>query len=158
MPSELSGFVRFRPQHLMSGEATSDIVNRPCPRTIAYAGKLIKAGLDSMEVLAGAVGEGAAVELIGFLKTFRELPDIDDVIENPTTAHVPTEASAMYAVMAALLERLDKKNAVSIMKYGVRLPVDLCAALFTDMVVKEPKVQETRTFNEWVTKHQDILL
>ena len=39
VPMEVIGWIHYQPSMLTVGEATADIVNHPCPRTIAYAGK-----------------------------------------------------------------------------------------------------------------------
>ncbi len=54
------------------------------------------------QLLDGTVGEGAASELIGFLRQFRQLPSIDEILLNPATAPVPSETSAQIAVATAL--------------------------------------------------------
>ena len=51
-----------------------------CPRTFAHAGRLIDIGEDSIEVLSGAIGEGAATELVSFLRICKSLPNIDNLI------------------------------------------------------------------------------
>jgi hypothetical protein len=46
------------------------------------------------EVIAGAVGAGAATEFSAFLRMFRELPNIDATLLNPTQEPVPKNAAA----------------------------------------------------------------
>lgn len=158
MPEELIGFIRFRPELLHAGEATADIVNHPCPRTIAYAGKLLRAGLKNIEVLAGAIGEGAAAELIGFLRVHDEMPDIDDIMENPTTAVVPKEMATLYAVSSALISRITEKNASAVFSYAERLPADFCVKMMLDGRRKNAAVCECRQFIKLCSKHQGIVL
>jgi hypothetical protein len=158
MPVELIDFLQFRPDLLMTGEATADIVNHPCPRTWAYVGKLLHCGLNSIEVLAGAVGEGPAGELVGFLRAYEDLPDIDEVLENPTVVKVPTEPGTLYAVVRALVKLLDRKNGNNIMVYTGRLPADFCILLMLEAKNKMPQIQETKGFINLAVKHQDITL
>jgi len=158
MPAELIGFIHFRPALLSTEEATADIVNHPCPRTIAYCGALLNAGLDKMEVLSGAVGEGCAVELLGFLKVYKSLPNIAAILLDPESGIVPTEPAAVYAIVAALVEKATEDNANRILKYSNRLPIDFNVLLVRDMIRKEPGIQNTKGFIDWATKHQDVLL
>ena len=158
MPPALIGFINFRPALLMAGEATADIVNHPCPRTITYAGKLIKAGLKDVETLAGAIGDGAAAELTGFLRVCDTLPSIDGILLDPANAMVPEDPAALYAVVSALVEKASQSNASRILKYGNRLPADFSVLLVRDTIRKEPRIQNTKAFIKWATKHQDILL
>jgi len=158
VPSEILGFIRFRPALLHSGEATADIINHPCPRTLTNAGKWIRAGINNVEVIAGAIGEGAAAELVGFLRVCNSLPDIDDVIDYPKKAIVPDDPAALYAVVAALVERTNKKDMKNILIYGNRLPSDFSILLVRDMIRREPRVQDTKAYIDWAVKHQDIIL
>ena len=54
------------------------------------------------QLVDGAVGSAASAELTAFLRLFRELPSIDEVLLTPDTAPVPTETSAQIAVATAL--------------------------------------------------------
>jgi len=158
MPAELMGFVHFRPALLNTEEATADIVNHPCPRTIAYCGSLLKSGISDTEVLAGAVGEGCAAELTGFLKIYNSLPNIATILLDPDSAEVPTDPATIYAVVAALVGKVTVDNANHIFKYSNRLPIDFNVLLVRDMIRSEPKIQNTKGFIDWIAKHQDILL
>jgi hypothetical protein len=155
---EIVGYVRMRPAILTEGEATADIVNHPCPRTIAFASKLYKAGLDDFASIAGAVGEGAAAEIIGFIKVAEQLPDLDALLLDPEKAKVPTDPSARYAVAAALVNRGTVDNADAIIKYAMRLPEDISVFLVRDFIRKEPAVVETKMFVAWGAKHQEALM
>jgi hypothetical protein len=158
VPPELIGFIHFRPSLLNSEEASAEIVNHPCPRTITYAGKLIKAGLNNLEVLSGAIGEGAAAELVGFIKVFKNLPNISAILLDPENEQVPEENGSLYAVVAALVEKATEDNADRIFIYGNRLPADFSVLLVRDMLRKNGEVKNTTGFIEWAAKHADVLL
>ncbi len=158
MPAEIIGFIHFRPAMLNKDEATADIVNHPCPRTIAYCGKLIQAGLSGVEVLSGAIGEGAAAELVGFIRVYKSLPNIDAILLDPENTIVPDDPAAIYAVVAALVEKATEDNAARVLKYGCRLPSDFSVLLVRDMIRKTRAIQNTKGFIEWATEHQSVLL
>ena len=158
MPSELIGFTHFRPELFNSAEATPDIVNGPCPRTIAFAGKLINAGITNTEALAGAVGEGYAIELAGFIKMYKALPSIAGILKNPKKAEVPTESNVIYATVSALVGKANDDTIGAIYKYGQRLSGDFLTLLMKDMIRKDADLQETDAFIDWATKNPDILM
>jgi len=158
MPEQLIGFIHFRPDLLHQPSPTNEIVNHPCPRTIAFAGKLINAGLIDFEVLKGAMGEGPAAELIGFLKICDELPNIDAIISSPKTAKVPTDPSALYAVTSALAKKLRPQNAARILCYGKQMPKDFETLLVRDGIRHTPSVQQTKAFINWSVRNRDILV
>jgi hypothetical protein len=73
----------------------------------------LSAGADSEfehELFAGAVGTGAATEFSGFLRMFRELPNIDAILVNPCTEPVPENAGTQYAVASALAHCASDSN------------------------------------------------
>ncbi len=161
VPMEVIGWIHYQPSMLTVGEATADIVNHPCPRTIAYAGKLINAGMDSLEELSGALGQSGAASLKGFIDVYRNLPDLEDLLEHPDTVEVPEEPSALYATAMALVERGSKENAKAIFTYVGRFPkqaVDVGVFLIRDLIKKTPAIQNTTSFITWATNHSDILL
>jgi hypothetical protein len=158
MPEEIIGFVNFRPELLCTQEATNDIVNHPCPRTIFHAGELINCGLTDLEDLSGAIGTGAGTELYGFLKIANQLPSIDGIILDPDKSEVPTDPSALYAVTAALATRATKDNVSRIFRYGDRMSGAFSALLVRDAIRKDKNIQSTKAFIEWCSKHGDALL
>jgi hypothetical protein len=158
MPEALIGFINFRPNLLMTEEATAEIINHPCPRTLAHAGEMIKIGLGNLEVLSGTVGQGCAVELTGFMRVFEQLPNIQAILLDPEDAIVPTDPSAQYAVVAALVGVVQKDNINRVLKYGNRLPREFTVLLVKDTIRKDPKLQNTKAFIEWCNGHQEDLL
>lgn len=158
MPAGLIGFIHFRPALICTNEATSDIVNHPCPRTFEHAGRLMNIGLEDVETLSGTLGAGCAAELTGFLKIYKSLPNIAAIILKPDDAVVPDEPAALYAVVSALVEKASPDNVPMIFKYGNRLPADFSTLLVRDMIRKNQKIQHTKSFIEWATKHKEVLM
>ena len=158
VPSELIAFIRFRPQLLMTGFATNDIVNHPCPRTVTFAGKLFSAGLRSHEALKGAVGDGFASEFLGFVKVWESLPSLDGILLDPIAASVPTEPAAVFAVAVGLARLTTSQNAARVVKYAQRLPEEFGVLCVRDALRVCPQTSNNREFIEWATDHQEALL
>lgn len=156
MPEKLIAFIHFRPDLLTHWKPTPDISNGPCPRTFANAGGLIQIGVEDIESLTGAVGEGCAIEMHGFFKYWEQLPSIESIINNPNDAKVPTELAALYAVTTALASKADKKNSDAIFTYGARLPKDFYVLLGRDSIRKDPSVKNTKGFTKWMLDNKDV--
>src|SRR5262249_12280026 len=58
-----------------------------------------------LPVVAGCVGEGPAAEFVGFARMYKELPDLDQVLAQPTTTPMPREPAVLYALVGALVAR-----------------------------------------------------
>lgn len=161
LPVELIAFIRFRPNLLHDFKPTGDIVNTPNPRTVAYVGRMMKAGLSdsiSYEMISGAAGEGFAAEFIGFLKIYRDLPDIEKLIADPDNTDVPTEPSMLFAVCGALSAKANKKNFANIIRYTDRLPAEFQVLLVKDAVKRNKALADTKVFSAWAVKHSDVIL
>lgn len=157
VPAEVIGFMHFRPHLLWKPEPTQDIINHPSPRTWAFVGKLVKAGITDLETIQGAIGEGAALEFVGYMDVYDELPDLDDIIAEPEDAVVPESPAAQYAVCAGLAEKATKATAASIIAYAERLPSDFGVLLVRNTIRKAPKVQNSKAFVQWVQKNKSVL-
>ncbi len=87
----LIAFHRFKGGALLSDfKPTGDLTNSPSPRTWYHVNKLIALNLSSVArqaAIAGAVGEGAAVEFGAFEKSWKLLPNIDQILIDPSKVH-----------------------------------------------------------------------
>jgi hypothetical protein len=175
MPFDLINFIRWRPELLHQFEASRDMKNTPCPRTIAHAGEIILSGYPDecrLEMLAGAAGAGFATEFVGFLKLKESIPNVDDLIMNPDKADIPNEMSILYALCGALAERADVHTFKSIISYAERLTKEYKDAkgqkreakaefniiIIKDCLLKDPALKKNKSFLEWQIKHKDTIL
>lgn len=153
MPAEVVAFIRFRPDLLMAFKPSADLTNSPVPRTWAHAGRLVNLQLPAeleLAALAGAIGEGAAVEFLSFLRLLRELPNIDGILLNPDKGKIPTKPAVLYAVTTALGMKATAANFDRIAVYINRLMRDghgeFAALLARDASNRCPEIQETTSF------------
>ena len=161
MPVELIAFIRFRPNLLHDFKPTADIINTPNPRTVAAVGMMMNAGLPKdteYEMISGAAGEGFAAEFLGFLKIYRDLPDIEKLIADPENAIVPDEPSVLFAVCGALSAKGNKKNLSNIIKFTDRLPGEFQVLLIKDAIKRNKSLSNTKEFSAWAIKHADVIL
>ena len=153
IPAELVAFLRFRPELLSDFQPSADLTNSPSPRTWSNAAQLLALGLpkaERLEVIAGAVGEAAAAELLAFLDMFAQLPSIDGILLDPDAATIPHEPSALYATCTALAARAGESAFPRVARYAERLAAaaagDFAALLVRDSVRRFPAVQQSPAF------------
>jgi len=161
MSTELIAFIRYRPNLLHDCKPTADIINTPNPRTVAAVGMMMNAGLPKdteYEMISGAAGEGFAAEFLGFLKVYRDLPDIEKLIADPENAIVSDEPSALFAVCSALSAAAKKSNFGNIIKYTDRLPGEFQVLLIKDAIKRSKSLSNTKEFSAWAIKHADVVL
>jgi hypothetical protein len=161
MPTELISFIRYRPALLNDFHPTGDIINTPCPRTVANIGKMINAGLDAnlhYEMFMGAAGEGFAAEFLAFLTMLKELPDIDTLLNNPLITDVPERPDMIYAICGALSHKASPTTFDNIMLYVTRLPKEFQVLVVRDSVKRNKSVTSTSSFTKWALDNADIVL
>lgn len=156
---EVISFLRFRPGLLSEFDPQRDA--NPTPRAWAEGvstilGKVPKASEHAC--VAGAVGAGAAVEFMSFLKIYRDLPDPDEIIRHPKTAEVPVSPSTMYALCGALAQKATKENFGNIVQYSYRIPPEFSVITVMDICRKDKSFGSTKEFSDWAMKFQDILV
>lgn len=111
--SELIAFLTFRPELLCAFKPSAEMCNSPLPRTWAAVDAWLKCKLPIyllQPALAGAVGPEAATEFLAFYEVCHHMPDPLKVLQNPSNAPVPTEASVLWALTAALAEHVARTN------------------------------------------------
>tara|TARA_Y100000310_G_scaffold345399_1_gene464470 strand:+ start:183 stop:1208 length:1026 start_codon:yes stop_codon:yes gene_type:complete len=162
MPPEVIAYLRFQTTELNNFIPSRDMSNSPTPRNWARLAKKVSKGLDNTELLTGDVGAAAATAFIGFRKVMHELPDVDDVIKNPTTATVPSKKSAnvMYALMGALSHRSRPGTIDGIVTYLDRVPAEFSVLCMQDCIAKNKKnstFRNHKSVTKWCLEHQDVM-
>jgi len=158
--TEVIAFIRFRPGLLFQFDPAKNEKSFPTPRSWEFVSDLLKVGPDhaiEFDLLSGTVGEGAAVELLGFLKIFRTLPDPDQILMNPAAAPVPEDPATLYALSGALSRKAGPNSIGRIVEYCYRLPAEFSVLTIRDAVKIHPEVTSSRAFIDWAAKNQAVL-
>lgn len=157
-PTEVIAFGRFRPALISAFNPQLEI--SPTPRGWEKVGRLLAAQpsrATEIDIYKGKVGEGAALEFIGFLRIFRQLPSIDGIMLNPTTADLPNEPAALYAIAGALARKCTGQNFDRAMIYANRMPKEYGVIMVRDAVRRDKTLLNTRAFVEWASVNSDIM-
>jgi len=132
------------------------------PRSLHCASDILKARIKHPEIysdkvltaaLMGAIGERTAMDMMAFVSLADQLPTLESIKQDPQTAKVPTNASALCMVVYRSLVQIDKNWLNSWMEYIVRLPSE-SQAMFANGVraknySKRPMVMTNKKFTEW---------
>lgn len=154
---DLIQFLRFRPDLLSAFDP-----DRVCPtprnwERVAMIPEDFPQEL-FFENVAGDVGEGAAAEFTAFIKTFRSLPNIENLVMNPERAEVPTEPAVLYALTGALARRISKDNFDRVNKYLTRMPPEFNVMCVRDAMKISPDIVNTKTFVEWSVANSSVII
>lgn len=170
---EVLGFIRFRPMLLNEFEQRNESKEEKervqrlkdaqafaTPRSWEFLSKVVqqKPGSDvEYELYTGIVGEGAAAEFMGYLKYYRDLPNLDALLMNPGAAKVPEEPATLYALATGLATKATQDNMERVVKYALRLPAEFQVLLMKDAIARDNDLTQTKSFNEWAIKNADVM-
>lgn len=155
---EVIAFIRFRPDLLHSFDPSFDVNATPRSWVEGVSTVLGVVPPDvEFECFKGAVGEGPAAEFVGFLRVYRELPDINNIIKNPLNAQIPQDYITLYALVTSLVYYTDTDNFASICSYINRLNPEFSVLYMSLVIKKNPSLTTTQTFAQWAIKNQNVL-
>jgi hypothetical protein len=171
-PTWMIALMNFKPEFITDWEATSDLVNSPCPRTIAACGDKVKLGLPRdlwFAQFSAIAGQGFATEAINFYEIHESLEHPETIIKNPKKARIDTDPAVQWATCASLAAYSKKENFAAILKYFDRwfegkefedgIPRrEFALAYFKDATTRYPELKSTKDYVEWsVQRAEDFI-
>ena len=133
----LVSFMRYRPNLLYSFKA--DEYAFPTPRSWSFVDKRLRLtkNIDDSRLffgIAGAVGTGPAGEFLAFAKIADKLPDIDNLIANPSSYMPSEDPAVLYALTGAVASRAEESKLENIMKLGKKIPTEFQVVLVKSII------------------------
>ena len=110
------------------------------------------------ETFKGAVGEGASAEFTGFVKIYRNLPDMEQVIKKPLEATVPTDPATLYAMSGSLATYSTVDNFKNVLTYLDRIPPEFSVLSVSYAVKKNVELMNTPEFTKWAVDKQNVII
>lgn len=152
-------FQRFRPA--LHCKQEKEARTFPCPRTWAEGvSRTLKAdpspGIELM-AYAARIGIPAATEFVAFLKTWRELPNVDDVIAHPEKAKVPDQPAVLYALCGAISAKATISNIANIVTFGDKLKkegkIEYTILMMKDAILRDSELMRHKAVLDFMTKN-----
>lgn len=156
--AEVIAFIRFKPDLLSAFDRDANAF--PSPRSWEFVSRILKSAPSreiEHELFAGTVGDGAATDLSAFLRTFRDLPNIDAILLNPHREPVPDNAAAQYAVASALAHYASDTNFDRVCTYLERMPTEFSVLCVRDASLKQPSVRNTAGYTKWAIANHHVI-
>ena len=166
---EIIAFLRFKPDLLHTADSTADANAWPTPRSWEMASQVLcgiarrqktqfLSGTSEFEaqLLDGTVGPAAASELVAFIRLFRQLPSIDEILLNPATAPLPTEPSAQIAIATALGRVLSDTSVGRGIAYLDRMPTEMRVMAMRDAAARDTAITHTPEFVRFGVEYREL--
>lgn len=122
-------YIGARPDNLHNFDPKHNDHTFPCPRTWHFASNLVKTepnalSEDTITLLMGTVGEGAAREFVAFVEIYKDMHSFDDIIADPLNIPLSDEPDKQFAYSGILAEHMTDKNADMAMQFVNRMPIE----------------------------------
>ena len=157
----LVSFMRYRPNLLYSFKA--DEYAFPTPRSWSFVDKRLRLtkNIDDSRLffgIAGAVGTGPAGEFLAFAKIADKLPDIDNLIANPSSYMPSEDPAVLYALTGAVASRAEASKLENIMKLGKKIPTEFQVVLVKSILAIDKALFNQPTIQSWISDNSDVVL
>ena len=157
----LVSFMRYRPNLLYSFKA--DEYAFPTPRSWSFVDKRLRLtkNMDDSRLffgIAGAVGTGPAGEFLAFAKIADKLPDIDNLIANPSSYMPSEDPAVLYALTGAVASRAEASKLENIMKLGKKIPTEFQVVLVKSILAIDKALFNQPTIQSWISDNSDVVL
>lgn len=149
-------FIAFKPDLLHRFTPDHAECSFPCPRTWEDVSDLIKddeiIGSDLTPILAGTIGEGAAMEFKTFTRIYQDLLTIEQITNDPEHVRMPSEPSTLYALTGSIAHNANKKNIAKLMPFISRMGPEFQVVTMRQIVKRDPELNEVEAVLDWIRK------
>lgn len=132
----------------------------PNPRSWAWVSQITDDPPTRPEIMLaeieGEVGRERAIDYMAYLKTMKDRPNIDAIIQNPTGAPIPDSSELKFATAAALSGRATDNNFGRIIQYLDRLPAEYASFAIMAAVKRVPSLVMVPEYTQWFLAHPEI--
>lgn len=147
-------FVQQRPELLHKFDPNHDDKTFACPRTWAFASKLImhmpEVDTVAMQpILAGTISAGIAAEFLAHLRFYSELPSMDEILAKPLDVPIKDEPALYYAIGFMVAAYMDEKNAEPLMRFLGRFPLEFATVAVRAAIKRDRAILKLEPVREW---------
>lgn len=156
-------YITHRPDALFTFGNGDDSKSFATPRTWEYVNEIVSSKPEAdllLPMVAGAIGEDLAASFLGFIAVVDELPDLDAIL-NGSCLDVPTGASALHILTAALSIRINEstssKKLNNLVNYSLKLPGEFAVMIVQDLRERNIELDHVDSWTLWMKKFNTLL-
>lgn len=156
---EIRAYLRFKPDMLHSFDPGREL--NADPRSWERVNNVLDRLPERLQydVLSGTVGPGPAGGFCDFCKLYAKLPDPDTILNSPSSASVPAEASVCWALIGALSDRCRGAAlgiAQAAVTYAARMLPEFATCLIRDVMAAQPASKSLPEIRNWVAANPHL--
>ena len=108
--------------------------------------------------VSSLVGDGPAGEFIAFKEIADKLPNIDELIKDPSTYKKDDNPALLYALCTAVASRAEDKLMENIMKLTKKVPVEFQVVLVKGCLAKDRQLKSHNDVRKWIVDNANVVL
>lgn len=156
------GFLSYKRDKLMAFDSQNDDLAFATPRSWELVSNIINSVEDSqdniLELIAGVVGIGTAVEFRTWLLVYKDLPNIEDIFKGKCSS-VPKTVDCLYALTTSIVayvreHKNDMKGIINSINYLKGIPTEYSSLTLKDYLYIDEdlkmKLLKTKEFTSWL--------
>lgn len=159
MQESIIGFINYRKDMLWNFNPTRTVNTTPrgwedVDAALRHDPKLNDAA--TLAYCSGRVGLGPITELRAFNQIYRDLPDIDKILDGRTTEPKPgMNAAVKYAVAVALALNVKSGQAGNMLDYLDKIGPEFSKMAVFMAIKRSPAIARDSTYQDWVTHRME---
>jgi hypothetical protein len=106
--------------------------------------------------MIGAIGEGPAVQFLGFVDVWQSLPNIDKIKKNPDTYEVPEELSIKYATAMMVSEKMTPDNVDALHTYLKRFTAEFVVMAWQLATARDAELFDADAYMDYVKRYREV--
>lgn len=111
------------------------------------------------ELVAGDVGHGASAQMFAFFKLHDQLPDIEDIEQDPVNAKCPDKLDAAYAAAQLCIHYVKPNNVDKLWTYCERLPKEIQVSTAKSLIEKSGGVLlNSKKLSAWIAANRTLVV
>lgn len=139
------GFLKFKPDYLNTFDPKNNNLAFATPRSWEMVSNILNNVSDDISItfnlIAGLIGSGIATEFKGWIRVFKDLPNIEDIFLGRDVI-VPKNTDTIYALTSSMLTYAKKykddiEKITNSIKYALKLTPDFSLILLKDYMYLE---------------------
>jgi hypothetical protein len=161
----LQAFAKFKPGMLDGNKFNPGERFNATPRSLAACHAYVDAPVSiRVPAINGIIGSGNGAELCAFINIWQSLPDIEQIIRNPSKIAVPTKPDVLCAIVESIAYRCDHKNADHLSAFASRLSPEH-ETIYYKLVLQRERIKPsknsvatTKSFADFLDKNAELVI
>jgi hypothetical protein len=113
----------------------------------------------TQECVSGDVGEGASAQMFSFFKLHDQLPELEDILDDPSKAKCPNSLDAAYAAAQLCIHYAKPDTVDKLWAYCERLPKELQVSTAKSMIqASGGKLLNSKGLSKWISLNKALVV